>query len=63
MAELIISVSGLRGIVGETLTPEIAVRYVQAFAVGLEGGPLVISQDGRASGPALAAAIQDGNMD
>lgn len=60
MAELIISVSGLRGIVGETLTPEIAVRYVQAFAVGLEGGPLVISQDGRASGPALAAAIQDG---
>ena len=60
MAELIISVSGLRGIVGETLTPEIAVRYVQAFAAGLEDGPLVISQDGRATGPALAAAIRDG---
>ncbi len=60
MTELIISVSGLRGIVGETLTPEIAVRYVQAFAAGLEDGPLVISQDGRATGPALAAAIRDG---
>ncbi|MDP7267010.1 MAG: phosphoglucosamine mutase [Pirellulales bacterium] len=60
VAELIISVSGLRGIVGETLTPEIAVRYVQAFAAGLEDGPLVISQDGRATGPALAAAIRDG---
>jgi phosphomannomutase len=60
VTELIISVSGLRGIVGETLTPEIAVRYVQAFAAGLEDGPLVISQDGRATGPALAAAIRDG---
>ncbi len=60
VTELIISVSGLRGIVGETLTPEIAVRYVQAFATGLEDGPLVISQDGRATGPALAAAIRDG---
>ena len=32
MSQLIISVSGLRGIVGETLTPEVAVRYTAAFA-------------------------------
>ena len=32
MTEPIISVSGMRGIVGETLTPEVAIRYVAAFA-------------------------------
>ena len=32
MSGLIISVSGLRGIVGETLTPEVATRFVAAFA-------------------------------
>ena len=29
---LIVSVSGLRGVVGESLTPDVAVRYVAAFA-------------------------------
>jgi len=60
VAELIISVSGLRGIVGDTLTPEVAVRYVQAFAAGLEPGPFVVTQDGRASGPQLAEAVRAG---
>ena len=32
MSEPIISVSGLRGIVGESLTPLVAARYVAAFA-------------------------------
>ena len=35
MSEPIISVSGLRGIVGETLTGEVAVRYAAAFAAML----------------------------
>ena len=35
MSEPIISVSGLRGIVGDSLTPELAVRYACAFAAGL----------------------------
>ena len=38
-SEPIISVSGLRGIVGENLTPEVAVRYVAAFAATLPPGP------------------------
>lgn len=59
-AELIISVSGLRGIVGETLTPQVALRYACAFARGLPRGPVVISRDGRASGPMIAAAISSG---
>jgi phosphomannomutase len=56
---LIVSVSGLRGIVGRTLTPEVAVRYVAAFAETLPPGPVVIGRDGRQSGPMLAAAIAD----
>ncbi len=54
---LIISVSGLRGVVGESLTAEVAVRYADAFAAELPPGPIVITRDGRASGPMLAEAL------
>ncbi len=57
MSELIISVSGLRGIVGESLTPEVAARYASAFAAELPAGPIVITRDGRASGPMLAEVL------
>ena len=40
VAEPIISVSGLRGIVGETLTPEVAIRYAAAFAAIAPAGPI-----------------------
>ena len=35
---LIVSVSGLRGVVGQSLTPEVAVRYAAAFVAGLPPG-------------------------
>ena len=38
MAEPIISVSGLRGVVGETLTPDVAIRYAAAFAAMAPAG-------------------------
>lgn len=60
MTEPIISVSGLRGIVGESLTPEVAVRYAAAFAATLPPGPIVLTYDGRASGPMLLEAISKG---
>lgn len=60
MSELIISVSGLRGVIGDSLTPVIAVRYARAFAAVLPPGSIVITRDGRASGPLLAAALVDG---
>jgi phosphomannomutase len=56
---LIVSVSGLRGIVGGSLTPEVAVRYIAAFAATLPAGSIVIGRDGRTSGPLLAAAITE----
>jgi phosphomannomutase len=60
VSEPIISVSGLRGVVGESLTPEVAVRYVAAFAETLPPGPIVVSRDGRATGPMIAAAVHSG---
>jgi phosphomannomutase len=57
VTEPIISVSGLRGIVGDSLTPEVAMRYVAAFAATLPPGPIVVGRDGRATGPMLAAAV------
>jgi phosphomannomutase len=57
LSPLIISVSGLRGVVGESLTPEVAIRYASAFARGLPPGAVLIGRDGRSSGPMLAAAL------
>ena len=58
MSEPIISVSGLRGVVGESLTPDVAVRYVAAFAATLPPGPVVVSRDGRTTGPMLADFVR-----
>jgi len=58
--EPIISVSGLRGIVGDTLTPVVASRYAAAFAEQLPAGPVLVTRDGRANGGALVAPIVAG---
>ncbi|WP_442482382.1 phosphoglucosamine mutase [Aeoliella sp. SH292] len=58
MSEPIISVSGLRGIIGESLSPELVARYLGAFASGLPRGPIVLSYDGRATGPMLCEAAR-----
>ena len=57
MSELIISVSGLRGVVGTSLTADVAVRYVAAFASDLPPGPLVVARDGRSTGTMLRDLI------
>lgn len=50
----IISVSGLRGIIGDSLDPVITSKYTAAFASTLPVGSVVISRDGRGSGRMLA---------
>lgn len=58
MSEPIISVSGLRGFIGEQLTPAVAVKYTAALAATLpKGGTVVIGRDGRGSGKMLAKAV------
>jgi phosphomannomutase len=60
MPEPIISVSGLRGILGESLTPPVAIRYATAFAATLPPGAVVVSRDSRPSGELLADAVHAG---
>ena len=60
VGEPIISVSGLRGVVGETLTPEIACRYTRAFAETIPIGPVLVTRDGRANGGQLVAPVEAG---
>ena len=60
MAEPIITVSGLRGVVGVTLTPEVALRYVAAFADSAPPGPILVARDSRPSGRMLAQVIGAG---
>lgn len=57
MSELIISVSGLRGVVGRSLTPEVAMRYVAAFVADVPPGAMVVGRDSRPSGRMLAEAV------
>ncbi len=56
--EPIISVSGLRGLIGSTLTPDVAIRYVGAFASQLGPGPIVVTRDGRTTGRMLADVVR-----
>jgi phosphomannomutase len=54
---LMVSISGIRGVVGETLTPDVAVRYAAAFAGYAGAGPIVLGRDGRVTGAPLANLI------
>lgn len=57
---LIVSVSGIRGIVNEDLTPQVALAFASALGVYVDGGPVVISRDGRPSGNMLRHAAMAG---
>lgn len=52
------SVSGLRAVVGEGLSPENIVRHVAAFSDFLEAGPLVVGRDSRVSGPFILELVK-----
>jgi phosphomannomutase len=54
---LIVSVSGIRGIVGESMTPDAALRFALALGAHIGGGPVVLSRDGRPSGVMLRHAV------
>jgi phosphomannomutase len=57
---LIVSVSGIRGVVGKGLTPEATVAFAAALGTWAEGGRIVLSQDGRPSGGVLRHAVLAG---
>ena len=57
---LMISVAGIRGIVGDSLTPPVVARFAAAFAAGLGEGPIVVGRDARRSGPMVLRAVAAG---
>ncbi len=56
MSNLLISVSGIRGVVGESFTADVALRYSGAFASYLKTGSVAIGGDTRRTGPMIKAA-------
>ncbi len=62
MAERILSISGLRGIVGDGLDPEYVTRFAASLGTMLNGGTVVLSRDGRSTGEMLRHAVLSGLM-
>ncbi|NLF31166.1 MAG: phosphoglucosamine mutase [Planctomycetes bacterium] len=61
MSRLMVSVSGVRGEIGRTLTPEIAAQFGSAFGTMLgAGATVVVGRDSRPSGPMIRSAVISG---
>lgn len=52
-----VSISGVRGIVGTSLTPDVVVRYAASFSQYCNRRKVVIGRDGRASGRIIADLV------
>ncbi len=55
-----IGVSGIRGVVGPFLTPQLAQAFAQAFGTYVGRGRVVVGRDTRATGPMLQHAVHCG---
>jgi phosphomannomutase len=55
-----ISISGVRGVVGESLTPTLLVRFAQAFGTYAGSGAVVIGRDTRTSGEMVKQSVVAG---
>jgi phosphomannomutase len=59
---LMVGVSGVRGLVGTDLTPEVVARWAAAFGAWAKAGKVVLGRDARTSGPMFARAATAGLM-
>lgn len=57
-APLMKSVSGIRGVVGESLTPELIVQVAAAFARYTKNGKIVVGRDSRPTGAVIASCFE-----
>jgi phosphomannomutase len=62
MSKLLISVSGVRGVVGDSLTAQVALDYAEAFGTFLKPGKIAIGGDTRRTGPMIKSAVVAGLM-
>ncbi len=58
MSTLMKSISGIRGVVGDTLTPELILAVGSAFAKFVNRGLVVIGRDSRPTGEAVSLGMQ-----
>jgi phosphomannomutase len=52
------SISGIRGVVGDTMTPELVVKVSKAFAQYKKFGKIVIGRDGRITGHTISSIVE-----
>lgn len=57
MPQRILSISGLRGIVGDGLDPDYIARFAAALGTLADGGTIVVARDGRSTGPMVQHAV------
>jgi phosphomannomutase len=57
MKPLKIGIGGVRGVVGETFTPELIVGFAQAFGTYVGPGGVLVCRDTRPSGPMVLPAV------
>lgn len=55
-----IGISGVRGIIGESLTPGLCASMAQAFGTYVGGGQVIVGRDSRASGEMVQGAVLSG---
>jgi phosphomannomutase len=60
MKPLKIGITGVRGVVGESFTPELVVGFAQAFGTYMDGGRILVCRDTRPSGPMVLAGVSAG---
>jgi len=58
LSTLMVSISGVRGIVGDSLTPEVIQKYALAFGTFMNKSPIVIGRDSRTSGTLISNILK-----
>jgi phosphomannomutase len=53
-----VSISGVRGIVGDSLTPEIVQKYALAFGTLMNKSPIIVGRDSRTSGTLISNILK-----
>ncbi len=57
MSTLMVSVSGIRGIIGDGLDPEVLVKYTSAYADFIKKGKVVVGRDARITGEMVLSIV------
>jgi len=57
ISDLKISISGIRGIIGESLTPQLIIKFSEAFSTYIGGGKIAVGSDTRPSAAMVKNAV------